>query len=228
MTDRASSRPRRAARSTKATPAPSGQAGTPPAASNPRSQRVRQAVLDAATALMLEHGPNGVTVDQIAALSGASKATIYKHWPNKIAVTIDAFAAHMAQEVPRPDTGSTRRDLTEQVRAVCAFYASAAGKIFAQLIADVQTDPDGAGLFLERFLAGRRQAVRELWDRGLARGDIRPGVDVEIGIDVLFGPAIFRLMTGHAPLDPAAAAAIADAALDGLLVNRQDHTPDPA
>jgi AcrR family transcriptional regulator len=188
---------------------------------NARSERARNAVLDAATSLMLEHGPNAVTVDQIAALSGVSKTTIYKHWPNKIAVTIDAFAAHMAEEVPRPDTGSTRKDLTEQVRAVCAFYASAAGRIFAQLVGEVQTDPDGAGMFLDRFLAGRRQAVRELWERGVRRGDIRPGVDVEIGIDVLFGPAIFRLMTGHAPLDPTAARAIADAALDGLLVDRQ-------
>lgn len=195
---------------------------------NPRSQRARDAVLDAATTLMLERGPNAVTVDQIAAVSGVSKATIYKHWPNKIAVTIDAFAAHMAQEVPRPDTGSTRQDLTEQVRAVCAFYASPAGRIFAQLIADVQTDPYGAGLFLERFLAGRRQAIRELWARGVARGDISRETDVEIGIDVLFGPAIFRLMTGHAPLDPAAATAIAAAALDGLLDGRAGGaTPDP-
>jgi len=205
-------------RSGRTSAAPSGT--ETPAAEHPRTRRARKAVLDAATALMLEHGPNAVTVDRIAALAGASKATIYKHWPNKTAVTIDAFAAHMAQEVPRPDTGSTRRDLTEQVVAVCAFYASSAGRIFAQLIADVQTDPDGAGLFLDRFLAGRRQAVRELWDRGVARGDIRPGTDVEIGIDVLFGPAIFRLMTGHAPLDPASAAAIADAVLDGLLDDR--------
>jgi AcrR family transcriptional regulator len=169
---------------------------------------------------MLANGPSAVTVEQIAALSGVSKTTIYKHWPNKTAVTIDAFAEHMAQQVPRPDTGSTRTDLTEQVRAVCAFYASSAGRVFAQLIAEVQSDPDGAGLFLDRFLAGRRDAVRELWNRGLRRGDIRPDVDVEIGIDVLFGPAIFRLMTGHAPLDPAAAQAIADAALNGLLADR--------
>ena len=189
---------------------------------NPRTERARNAVLKAATELMLAHGPNAVTVDQIAAVSGVSKTTIYKHWPNKIAVSIDAFAAHMAQEVPRPDTGSTRGDLVEQVQAVCAFYASAAGRIFAQLVGEVQTDPEGAGLFLDRFLAGRRQAVRELWDRGVRRGDIRAGIDVEIGIDVLFGPAIFRLMTGHAPLDPAAATAIAEAALDGLL----SRTPD--
>jgi len=189
---------------------------------NPRTERARNAVLKAATELMLAHGPNAVTVDQIAAVSGVSKTTIYKHWPNKIAVTIDAFAAHMAQEVPRPDTGSTRGDLVEQVQAVCAFYASAAGRIFAQLVGEVQTDPEGAGLFLDRFLAGRRQAVRELWDRGVRRGDIRAGIDVEIGIDVLFGPAIFRLMTGHAPLDPAAATAIAEAALDGLLSRAPD------
>ena len=188
---------------------------------NPRSERARNAVLKAATDLLLAHGPNAVTVDQIAATSGVSKTTIYKHWPNKIAVTIDAFAAHMAQEVPRPDTGSTREDLIEQVRAVCAFYASAAGRIFAQLVAEVQTDPEGAGLFLDRFLAGRRQAVRELWERGLRRGDLRAEIDVEIGIDVLFGPAVFRLMTGHAPLDSAAATAIAEAALDGLLVHNR-------
>ncbi|MBP2477492.1 AcrR family transcriptional regulator [Crossiella equi] len=181
----------------------------------PRSLRARNAVLQAATELLREH-QHEVTVDAIAARSGVSKATIYKHWPNKTAVAIDAFAEHMAQEVPAPDTGDAREDLRQLARAVYAFYASPAGQVFAGLVAGVQGDEDGKRVFVDRFLAGRRDGVRAIWRRGVERGQLRGEVDVEIAIDLVFGPAIFRLLTGHAPLGPDVAAAVTDAALAGL------------
>ncbi|SDO25769.1 TetR/AcrR family transcriptional regulator [Actinacidiphila guanduensis] len=182
-----------------------------------RSARVRAAVLDATAALLAEGGLPAATVDAINARSGVSKATIYKHWANRTAVAIDAFAAMMAETVPLPDTGSARGDLTEQARRVAAFYASPAGRIFAQLLAQTSSDPLAARLLRERFLNGRQEAVRVLWQRGLDRGQVRPDIDPQVAIDVLFGPIVFRMLTGHAPIDPPQAAQIAEAALTSLL-----------
>ncbi|WP_433438274.1 TetR/AcrR family transcriptional regulator [Nonomuraea sp. CA-141351] len=179
---------------------------------------MRDAVLRATTELLSEGGLPAATVDAVSARSGVSKATIYKHWPNRICVAIDAFDLHMAETTPVPDTGSAREDLTEQVRNVAAFYASPVGRVYAQLLAATVTDPEAAELLRRRFLAGRRELIRQIWHRGVDRGELRTDIDVEVAQDVLFGAIIFRLVSGHAPLGPSEADAMAEAALAGLLV----------
>jgi AcrR family transcriptional regulator len=174
-------------------------------------------VLDATIELLEEGGLPAATVDAISARSGVSKATIYKHWPNRTAVAAEAFGRRMADAIPLPDTGSARGDLTAQVHRVSEFYGSAPGTVFAQLLAATVGDPDGGRYFRDYFLAGRREAIAVLWQRAVDRGEADVAIDVETAIDLLFGPLIFRLMTGHAPLTPANADAIAKAALEGLL-----------
>jgi len=186
----------------------------------PQSLRARESVLTATCALLEEGGLPAATVDAISARSGVSKATIYKHWPSRTAVAAEAFGIKMATAVPLPDTGTAVGDLTEQVRLVSAFYASHAGSTFAQLLAACVTDPAGAPYFREFFLNGRRNAIGVLWRRALERGEVDDRVDVETAIDLLFGPLVFRLLSGHAPLDETEAEAIAAAALTGLLRGR--------
>jgi AcrR family transcriptional regulator len=191
---------------------------SPPGAStHPRSVRARESVLCAARELLDEGGLPAASVDAISSRSGVSKATIYKHWPSRTAVAAEAFGREMADAVPLPDTGTTAGDLTEQVRAVSRFYASPEGTVFSQLLAATVTDEGGAAYFRAWFLAGRRTAIATLWQRGIDRGDVRPGIDADTATDLLFGPLVFRLMTGHLPLTDEAADAIADAALHGLL-----------
>jgi AcrR family transcriptional regulator len=182
-----------------------------------RSVRAHEAVLSATRELLAGGGLPAATVDAISARSGVSKATIYKHWPSRTAVAAEAFGVEMATAVALPDTGSARGDLTEQVRRVSRFYASSAGTVFAQLLAACVVDPEGARFFREFFLAGRREAIATLWRRALDRGEVDVEIDVEVATDVLFGPLIFRLLSGHAPLNESEAEAIAAAALHGLL-----------
>ena len=183
----------------------------------PRSIRVHEAAVDATRHLLAEGGLPAATIDAIAARSGVSKATLYKHWPSRTAVAAEAFGRELADAVPLPDTGTTAGDLTEQLLRVSRFHASAEGTVFAQLLAACVSDEGGAAYFRAWFLAGRRAAVATLWQRGVDRGDVRPGVDVDTATDLLFGPLVFRLMTGHLPLTDEAAGGIADAALHGLL-----------
>lgn len=186
--------------------------------SRPRSARVHEAVLAATRALLAAGGLPAATVDAISDRSGVSKATIYKHWPSRTAVAAEAFGLEMADAIPAPRTGDGLEDLIDHVRRVSAFYASPAGTVFAQLIAASVTDPHGAEYFREFFLTGRRKLVAGLWERGVAQGRLDPAVDVEVATDLLFGPLIFRLLSGHAPLTPENAEAIARAALAGLIL----------
>jgi AcrR family transcriptional regulator len=197
--------------------APTGQAGIIAPPQGPRSERIHEAVLVATEELLSEGGLPAATVDAIAARSGVSKATIYKHWPSRNAVAAKAFGRMMEQDLPLPDTGTSLGDLTEHVVQVSAFYAGAQGKVFTQLLGACVDDPAGAAYFREYFLTGRREAVASLWQRALDRGDADPSVAVDDVIDILFGPLIFRRMTGHLPLTEENARRHAATALRSLL-----------
>ncbi|HEY0805395.1 MAG TPA: TetR/AcrR family transcriptional regulator [Pseudonocardiaceae bacterium] len=182
----------------------------------PRSDRSRAAVLRAASELMHEVGLRAMTTDEIAGRSGTSKATIYKWWPNKHAVAVEAFLSEMITESPDPDTGSAHEDFRLALRGLMHFYASPSGRIFAQLVAEAQFDPAVAVELRDRLVGSRRRLVRGIWDRGVARGELSPDVDPEVAMDLVFGPAMYRLVAGHAPLEETAADQIVDAAIRGL------------
>ena len=198
-------------------PMPEGHAATESRLGRPRSVKAHNAVLTATAQLLAEGGYPATTVDAISQRSGVSKATIYKHWPSRTAVAAEAFGVQMATVVRTPHSGDPRADLVEQVHRVSSFYASTTGRIFAELLAACVTDLEGAAYFREYFLAARRTEIAVLWARATEAGITRPGVDVEVATDILFGPLVFRLMTGHAELSGDNAAAIAEAALNGLL-----------
>ena len=210
-------------------PSPDSSAEIAPLASRPlRKQRgrVRTMVLQATRELLLEGGLKAATVDAISTRSGVSKATMYKYWANRTIIAIDAFAEYMTEHVPVPDTGSARNDMIVHLVHVGEFYASPAGTIYAQLLAQTVSDPGARELLISRFLEGRRQVARLLWQRGFDRGEVRRDVDVEVAIDVLSGAVIFRLIAGHASLDRINLKAIADAALGGLLVVNERSMKD--
>ncbi|WP_445187392.1 TetR/AcrR family transcriptional regulator [Pseudonocardia sp. Cha107L01] len=182
----------------------------------PRSEESRVAVLRATSELMLEVGVRAMTTEGIAKRSGASKATIYKWWPNKYAVAIEAFLSAMSAESADPDTGSAPEDFRRALRGMMRFYASPSGRVFAQLVGEAQFDSQVAAELRDRLVGSRRRLVRTIWDRGVARGELRSDVDPEVAIDLVFGPAMYRLVAGHAPLDDTAADAIVAVAMGGL------------
>ena len=185
-------------------------------AGRPRSQQARAAVLRATSELMREVGLRAMTTEDIAARSGASKATIYKWWPNKYAVAFDAFLSEMMAESPDPDTGSARDDLTAVVRGLLRFYTGPSGRVFAQLVGEAQSDPLIQQELRANLVDSRRALFRTIWERGVARGELRADADPDAAIDIAIGPALYRLMMGHAPLTDDAADALVDVAIRGL------------
>src|ERR1700751_3350861 len=99
----------------------------------PRSEEHRHAVLKAAMELMQEDDLRRGSVDQISARSGVSKATIYKWWPNRTAVAIDAFLHQVMADAPVPDTGSAAEDFRLTLRGLMRFLSGPLGAIYAQL-----------------------------------------------------------------------------------------------
>lgn len=184
-----------------------------------RSLQAESAVLSATSKLLEENCLCKVTTEAIALLSGVSKATIYKWWPNKTLVALDAFLMLMSHDVPTPDTGSAQGDFSEQVKSLIVFYTSTAGRAFCQFIAEGQSDPNFLALFRDRFLQSRRNDVRVIWERGVARGEIRADLDCEIVLDLIYGPIMYRLLVGHNQLNAEEAKTIVSAVFAGIQKN---------
>src|SRR6478672_12101222 len=148
---------------------PASRAGTSPRGrpGRPRSEESRAAVLRVTSQLLQEVGLRAMTTDEIARRSGASKATIYKWWPNKYAVAIEAFLTEMFAESPDPDTGSAQEDFRLALRGLMHFYAGPSGRVFAQLVGEAQFDPAVAVQLRDRLVGSRRGLVRAIWDRGV-------------------------------------------------------------
>ena len=163
----------------------------------PRCAITHQAILDSANALLDEIGFSNMSIEGIAARAGVGKATIYRRWPNKASVVMDAFLAATAKEVAFPDTGSAREDIRRQMRAVVKVLNGPRGRTIATLIGVVQSDDELAEAFRTRFLAIRRSEGKAVLQRGIANGEFSPELDLESVLDCLYGPLYFRLLIGH-------------------------------
>src|ERR1700687_4842841 len=107
-----------------------------------RSAAAEAAILTAPSELLEEQPLVAVTAEAIAQRAGVSKATIYKWWPNKNRVALDAFLSRSRTEIPSSDTGSALRDFTAQLVAATLFYTSSRGRILRPVIAAGQSDPE--------------------------------------------------------------------------------------
>lgn len=182
----------------------------------PRSEESEEAILIATLQLLTQKPLRDITIEEIARKAGVGKATIYKWWPSKAYVALDAFLRKINLMVPAPDTGSVKGDIQVQLRSLMAFSNTPTGRILGQFLAEGQSDKDFALLFRERFLKPRREAVGIIFDRGLKRGEIHQSLDRELVLDLIYGPAIYRLMTGRGRLNPEVADAIVSILFRGL------------
>ncbi|HMJ37278.1 MAG TPA: TetR/AcrR family transcriptional regulator [Baekduia sp.] len=172
-----------------------------PRRGRPRSQKTRQAILEATSDLLLEHGLGSISMDTVAERAGASKATIYRWWPSKELLALDALFSEWETARPdTPDTGSLDGDLLALVGPWIHQVAQRPyGRVIAALVVRAQTDPQFAQAYSARFLQPRRDEVRVIFDRAIERGDIPADTDVEAAIDLVYGPFYHRMLQGHAP-----------------------------
>ena len=185
----------------------------------PRSTQSHAAILKAAGALLVDRGLDAVSMDELAQLAGVSKATIYRWWPTKEALALDALYADWADgdELPPPDTGSLRGDLLALLRPWARRLRTRPyARVLGAFIARAHTDPGFAEEYRGRILIPRRERARVVFDRAVARGDLSPGVSVDIAMDIVYGTIYHRLLQGHAPVTDQFVTTVVDTALAGI------------
>jgi AcrR family transcriptional regulator len=183
----------------------------------PRSEKARSAILEAAAELLLERGLNAVSMDAVAARAGVSKATIYRWWPTKETLALDALYTEWANVPSAPDTGSLKGDLLALLRPwVRQATKRPYGRAIAALITEAQSNPAFGREYLERFVEPRRDQARAIFRRAIERGEIPAGTKTEVALDLLYGPVYHRLLHGHAPLNDRFIRDVIDLALAGI------------
>ncbi len=193
----------------------------------PRSEAARAAILTAASALLDEVGCAALTIEGIAARAGVGKRTIYRWWPTKGAIVIEAFLATISPRIAFRSTVSARADLKWQLRSVVRAYNGKDGRTVSELIALGQSDPLMLKAFVDGYIEPRRRLARDVLERAVANGEIGRDANLDDLIDSLYGPIFTRLLFRHAPLSEDFIERHAEALL-GSLAPRPGLCPGPA
>jgi AcrR family transcriptional regulator len=187
-----------------------------PSRGRPRDPRTRAAILAAARALLERGGLTAVTIEAIAAKAGVSRPTIYRYWPNAPAVAMAAFLEASAG----PGAGKTSRSplaaLRAQLHAVADAFAAPAGRSVAAMVAAAQSETELAKAFRNEFIARNRDAARLMLERCIAERLVAPPADVDLALDLVFGPLFYRLLMGHAPITRSFVDQLLDAVIPAL------------
>lgn len=179
----------------------------------PRSEAAHRAILDATVDIVQEQGYGGLTMEAIARRAGVSKQTIYRWWPTRAAVLLEAINDRANVLAPDEDRGSLEADLRVFMRRAMAGPRTQVGRALTGLMAEAQIDPDFAASFRKGYLGRRRAVLGELFERARRRGEIGADVDIRFIVDVVFGTLWYRLLSGHAPLNRRFADELTDAVL---------------
>lgn len=180
-----------------------------------RSRHAREAVLATTVELLRELGVERLSIERVAARSGVAKTTIYRHWPGKADLVVDAVRS-CVRPVPTPNTGDVRADL---LACLCglrdAVVDTGMARILPSLLDAAQRDPDFADLF-ERLHDERDLPVRTVLELAQLRGELDPDVDLDAAVDLVVGPLLLRMLVTHAPLPDETVAFVVDRVLRGL------------
>lgn len=190
-------------------------AETAPRRGRPRSIETTNAILESAYTLMATTGLAATTIDAVARHSNVSKMTIYKWWPSREALLIDAFLHHAAQMLPLPPVSAGTP--AARARRHAAAYAEALqgefGKVQLAVISECISKTGSAELFYARYLQFRRDALVEMIATGQRDGSILAEAPAEDLYDAIYGSLFYRYVFGIAPITPAYARNLVDLVL---------------
>jgi AcrR family transcriptional regulator len=181
----------------------------------PRDAWVDAAIMQAAIDVLAERGPWGFTVDLVAARAGCGKATVYRRWPSRAALLLDTV--HRMGLAPEPvDTGTVRGDLVAGLTQFATkLRETPAGRILPAVVADAAFNTEMREV-LAAFVRDRRGHPREAVLRGVERGELPRGTDVDIVLDLLGGVVFYRELVSGDPADPAYVGRVVDLVLAGV------------
>ncbi|WP_328404582.1 TetR/AcrR family transcriptional regulator [Nocardia sp. NBC_00403] len=174
----------------------------------PRSEEARRAILHAALELCERDGYQELTIKAIADAAGAGRQTVYRWWPDKASILMEALVdlarEHEAALVPVEST-DVLGDIERLLRTTYELARKTTGQALVGLMADAQRDPVLSKRLQDTVIGPRRMALRAVLQRGIDSGELVATAPLDLVVDFAFGAMWYRLLSGHAPVDSALA-----------------------
>ena len=188
------------------------------AAGRPRSEEAHQAILDATLELLVEVGFSALTVEGVASRAGVGKATIYRRWPSKLPLVVEAFGRLPGFEAS--DTGSVAEDLKQMLRGyIQVFNSTPLASVLPSLAGERAHNPALSELF-DPVSRQRRRPLLSALERGVARGELPQDLDLELAADLVVGPIAVALFFKGGRVSTRIVGPMVDLALQGVLGGR--------
>jgi AcrR family transcriptional regulator len=184
----------------------------------PPSESARRSVLETAYRIVMSEGLGRLTIERVAAESGVSKPTIYRTWTNAQDLAMAAFMAQPLTDAPVSRASSAQAVLRAHLRGVIEAFATQRGRQITLTMASADPESELAKAFRNQVILKSRETGRQLVQRAMVSLEIRPDIDIEAALDMLYGPLFFRLLTGHQPLVPKLADHLVATLFDGVRV----------
>ena len=182
----------------------------------PRDPKVDRAILDATIELLGEDGFDGLSIEAVASRAGVGKTTVYRRWPSKIPLVVDALSAMKAHPPATvPDDLSTREALLRAMSSYTKPHEGSASRVLAGLVDAMSRNAELAEAVRAVLVTERQRSLLSLIQRGIERGEIRPDVDARVMVDLLGGPVVLRRLITGDPVTARLARTIVDLVLDG-------------
>lgn len=186
----------------------------------PPSESARRSVLDTAYRIVMSEGLGRLTIERVAAEAGVSKPTIYRTWTNAQDLAMAAFMAQPQSDEQVSRATSARSTLRAHLRGVIDAFATQRGRQITLTMASADPESELAKAFRNQVILKSREAGRRLLVKAVESLEIRPDIDVEAVLDMLYGPLFFRLLTGHQPVSPQLAEHLVETLFDGVKAPR--------
>lgn len=183
---------------------------------DPRVLRSKASIIDACAELIAEEGFAGVSIEAVAARSGAAKTTIYRHWSSREALCIEAFGACTGAKMAPPDTGSLRDDLVAVLSGLASSLNDPAWNASITSLLDAAGRDEEVAALHRETITEKRRSLTDVLEGGIARGELPADLDLDAASAVLAGPVFYWGIVWRQPIDPAMVAQVVDTALAGL------------
>ena len=182
----------------------------------PRSSSADARILKAALKLVEAGGFQSVTMEAIAATADVARTTIYRRWPNKESVIMDAFLEEVGPAIAFPTLPNVRESLRRQMKLLAKAFRGKAGLLIRSLLAEAQFNSELKAAFRERWIAKRRASAIAVIKAGIASGEIPSRIDPDILLDVLYGGLYYRLLIGTGTISDDYVDSVWDTVVGGL------------
>lgn len=170
-------------------------------AGRPRSEQARQSITDATNKLLLHMSVRDISIEAIAKKAGVGKTTIYRWWPNKVAIILEAISGPMSV-LPAPVSGEDAKDLlVRQIERFGRLSRGRGGKVIAEVFAEAQGNAETLNLFYQNFMLQHEEIMANIIEQGKQSGQFRADVDTALAVDAVYGSIFYRLMSNTATME---------------------------